>query len=185
MLAELKGRGQMRRVAAVLFHRKMGFRANGMGVWRVPEDRIDEVGPQMGSYRNVSHCYLRPTYADWPYNLFTMVHARSMEECEEILDAISEETGIEERTSLYSTKEYKKTRVPYFTAEMDEWGGRPGLARAGRPGPGALRGAGRYSAGRAGAGAAASIASRPSRPRGRAASSRSSAAARPSRPRLR
>lgn len=121
VLGELKGKGQMRRVAAVLFHRKMGFRANGMGVWKVPEDRIDEVGPQMGSYRNVSHCYLRPTYADWPYNLFTMVHARSMDECEEILDAISEETGIEERTSLYSTKEYKKTRVPYFTAEMDEW----------------------------------------------------------------
>lgn len=121
VLATLKERGQMRRIAAVLFHRKMGFRANGMGVWKVPPERVDEVGPAMGSFRSVSHCYLRPTYPDWPYNVFTMVHATTKAECEEVFDAISKATGVPERISLYSTKEYKKTRVPYFTKDMDAW----------------------------------------------------------------
>ena len=121
VLEELKGKGQLRRVAAVLFHRRMGFRANGMGVWKVPEDRVEEVGPIMGSFRSVSHCYLRPTYEDWPYNLFSMVHGKTKDDCEDILDAIAEETGIMDRTSLYSTKEFKKTRVPYFTQEMLDW----------------------------------------------------------------
>lgn len=121
VLEDLKGKGQLRRVAAVLFHRRMGFRANGMGVWQVPEDRVEEVGPIMGSFRSVSHCYLRPTYEDWPYNVFSMVHGKTRDECEEILDAIADETGIMDRTSLYSTKEFKKTRVPYFTQEMADW----------------------------------------------------------------
>lgn len=121
VLAELKRRGALRRVAAVLFHRKMGYSANAMGVWAIPEERTEEVGPVMASFRSVSHCYLRPTYEDWPYNVFSMVHGKSKDECEEILDTIAEEIGISERSSLYSTKEYKKTRVPYFTREMDQW----------------------------------------------------------------
>jgi DNA-binding Lrp family transcriptional regulator len=114
-------RKQMRRFSAVLNHRKAGFRFNGMGVWAVPDERTDEVGYQMAAFKAVSHCYLRPTYPDWPYTIFTMVHGRSMEECENILQAIEDETGITERTTLYSTKEYKKTRVSYFTPEMDVW----------------------------------------------------------------
>lgn len=121
VLEGLKKKGQLRRVAAVLYHRKMGFRANGMGVWKVPVDRVEEVGPIMGSFRNVSHCYLRPTYEDWPYNLFSMVHGKSREECEAILDEIAEASGIMDRTSLYSTKEFKKTRVPYFTDDLVAW----------------------------------------------------------------
>jgi siroheme decarboxylase len=69
----------------------------------------------------VSHCYQRPTYPDWPYSVFTMVHGHSDEECEELLSAIKEGTGITEYRSLYSTREYKKTRVRYFTPEMGEW----------------------------------------------------------------
>lgn len=114
-------RGQMRRFSAVLNHRKAGFRANGMGVWNVPEDQVAEMGLKMGSFRAVSHCYLRPTYPDWKYNIFTMVHGRDMEECESILQAIEDETGIKDRITLYSTKEYKKTRVSYFTPEIYEW----------------------------------------------------------------
>ncbi len=113
--------GQMRRFSAVLNHRKAGFRANGMGVWAVPEDQVMEIGQKMGSFRAVSHCYLRPTYPDWKYNIFTMVHGRDMEECEAILQAIEDETGITDRIVLYSTKEYKKTRVSYFTPEIYEW----------------------------------------------------------------
>lgn len=118
---DLLERKQMRRFAAVLYHRKAGFRFNGMGVWAVPEEKTDEVGMKMASFKAVSHCYLRPTYPDWPYSIFTMVHGRTKEECEDILQSIEDETGIRERDVLYSTKEYKKTRVTYFTPEMDVW----------------------------------------------------------------
>ena len=79
----------LRRVAAILFHRRAGFSANGMGVWKVPEDRVLEIGPRMAAFRGISHCYQRPTYADWPYQLFTMAHGRSKEECDAILDAVA------------------------------------------------------------------------------------------------
>ena len=81
----------LRRVAAILYHRRAGFSANGMGVWRVPEDKIAEVGARMAAVRGVSHCYQRPTYADWPYSVFTMAHGRSKEECDAILDGIADE----------------------------------------------------------------------------------------------
>ncbi len=118
---DLRRRKIMRRFSAVLYHRKAGFRANAMGVWKVPEERIEEVGNAFAHYQAVSHCYQRPTYDDWPYSVFSMVHGRSVEECENVLDAMAEETGITERESLYSTREYKKTRVRYFTPEMEAW----------------------------------------------------------------
>jgi DNA-binding Lrp family transcriptional regulator len=118
---DLQQRRIMRRFSAVLYHRKAGFRANAMGVWKVPEERVEEVGNVFAQYQAVSHCYQRPTYEDWPYALFSMVHGRSEEECESVLDAMAEETGLTERLSLYSTREYKKTRVRYFTPEMEAW----------------------------------------------------------------
>jgi DNA-binding Lrp family transcriptional regulator len=111
----------MRRFSAVLYHRKAGFRANAMGVWKVPEERIEEIGNMFAQYQAVSHCYQRPVYEDWPYALFSMVHGRSVEECESVLTAMSEESGLTDYASLYSTREYKKTRVRYFTPEMDAW----------------------------------------------------------------
>ena len=113
--------GVMRRFAAVLYHRKAGFKANAMGVWRVPEDRIEEIGFQMGSFAAVSHCYQRPTYPDWPYNVFSMVHGRTPEDCERILAAISEATGVTGYLSLYSAREFKKTRVLFYTDEYARW----------------------------------------------------------------
>src|SRR5919107_4620570 len=118
---DLQRRKIMRRFSAVLYHRKAGFRANAMGVWKVTEERVEEVGNVFAQYQAVSHCYQRPTYEDWPYALFSMVHGRSEEECEAVLDAMAEETGLTERLSLYSTREYKKTRVRYFTPEMEAW----------------------------------------------------------------
>src|ERR687885_327341 len=114
-------RGFLRRYAAILYHRKAGFKSNAMGVWNVPSERIGEVGLQMASFAAVSHCYQRPSYPDWPYTIFTMVHGNSDEQCEEILAAISQATGITNYRSLYSTREYKKTRLRYFTPEMAEW----------------------------------------------------------------
>jgi DNA-binding Lrp family transcriptional regulator len=118
---DLQRRKIMRRFSAVLYHRKAGFRANAMGVWRVPDERIEEVGDTFAHYQAVSHCYQRPTYEDWPYSVFSMVHGRTVEECENVLRAMSEESGIAEYASLYSTREYKKTRVRYFTPEMEAW----------------------------------------------------------------
>jgi DNA-binding Lrp family transcriptional regulator len=118
---DLQRRKIMRRFSAVLYHRKAGFRANAMGVWKVPPERIDEVGQMFAQYQAVSHCYQRPVYKDWPYALFSMVHGRTEEECESVLGTMSEESGITEYASLYSTREYKKTRVRYFTPEMEAW----------------------------------------------------------------
>jgi len=124
LLGHLEGmreRGALRRVAAILYHRRAGFSANGMGVWKVPEDRIDEIGPRMAAYRGISHCYRRPTYLDWPYSVFTMAHGRSKEECDAILERIAEDTGIEERAVLYSSTEFKKIRLLYFTDDHKRW----------------------------------------------------------------
>jgi DNA-binding Lrp family transcriptional regulator len=120
-LQGMRDRGLLRRVAAILFHRRAGFSANGMGVWKVPEDRIADFGPRMAAYRGISHCYERPTYADWPYSVFTMAHGRSKEECDAILDAIATETGITERATLYSSTEFKKVRLLYFTDDFRDW----------------------------------------------------------------
>jgi siroheme decarboxylase len=113
--------GQIRRYAAVLAHRNAGFVQNGMGVWRVPEERLDECGYAMAAFRGVSHCYQRPTYPDWTYNLFSMTHGRTKADCEAVLAAISDETGLDDYSVLYSTREYKKTRVSYFTPEESAW----------------------------------------------------------------
>jgi DNA-binding Lrp family transcriptional regulator len=117
----MQERGLLRRVAAILYHRRAGFSANGMGVWQVPEERIHEVGCRMAAVRGISHCYQRPTYPDWPYSVFTMAHGRSKEECDAVLDAIAAMTGIAGRATLYSSTEFKKIRLLYFTDEFKEW----------------------------------------------------------------
>ncbi len=126
LLERLRGmvdRKILRRVAAILYHRRAGFSANGMGVWKVPEAEIMETGARMASFRGVSHCYQRPTYEDWPYSVFTMAHGRSKEECDAVLDSIARECGIgpEDRATLYSSTEYKKIRLHYFTEDYARW----------------------------------------------------------------
>jgi DNA-binding Lrp family transcriptional regulator len=124
LLAHLKAmqeRRLLRRVAAILYHRRAGFSANGMGVWKVPDERIMELGPRMAAFRGISHCYQRPTYKDWPYSVFTMAHGRSKEECDAVLDSIADDTGIDERATLYSSTEFKKIRLLYFTEDYRAW----------------------------------------------------------------
>ncbi|MGQ0713862.1 MAG: siroheme decarboxylase subunit beta [Gemmatimonadaceae bacterium] len=113
--------GRMRRFSAVLRHQKAGFISNGMAVWKVTPERAEEVGRTMASFRAVSHCYRRPTYPHWPYSHFTMIHGRSEAEVEAVADSIAAETGVEERLVLYSLREFKKTRVPYFVPEHAAW----------------------------------------------------------------
>src|SRR5580698_5111322 len=120
-LAGMQERGILRRVAAILYHRRAGFSANGMGVWKVPDQQIFDIGCRMAAVRGISHCYQRPTYEDWPYSVFTMAHGRSKEECDAVLDTIAADTGIGERATLYSSTEFKKIRLLYFTDDHREW----------------------------------------------------------------
>ncbi len=106
--------GKLRRFAAVLRHQNAGFVSNAMGVWRVPPERVAEVGPVMASFAAVSHCYERPVYPDFPYNLYTMVHGRTRRECLETLEAIAARTGVSEHQYLWSSHEFKKERILYF-----------------------------------------------------------------------
>jgi siroheme decarboxylase len=128
--SRLRSQGYMRRMAAVLHHREAGFRANAMGVWAVPADRAEDVGTIMGSFAGVSHCYLRPTYPDWPYSIFTMVHGRDAADCQSAIDTLARATGVSEYALLYSTKEYKKVLLRYFTPELDDWEARARSAAA-------------------------------------------------------
>jgi DNA-binding Lrp family transcriptional regulator len=111
----------MRRFSAVLRHRAAGFSANAMGVWAVPAAQADAFGAVAASFEAVSHCYQRPSYPDWPYNLYTMVHAPTPEECEAVLAAISKATDVKDYSALYSTHEYKKVRVKYFAGDIEQW----------------------------------------------------------------
>jgi DNA-binding Lrp family transcriptional regulator len=120
-LDDLRCRGALRRIAGILRHRDAGFSANGMAVWNVPDERAREVGEAMAGYTAISHCYERPRYDDWPYNVFTMVHAHSAAECDAFVAQLAETYGIADHAVLYSTKEFKKIRAVYFTPDVAEW----------------------------------------------------------------
>ena len=110
-----KEKGWVRRYGATLKHQKAGFTANGMGVWSVPnEEEREKIGEIIASFQEVSHAYERPSFDDWPYHLFSMIHGESTEEVEEIARRISEKTGIKDYRMLYSTREFKKSSMRYF-----------------------------------------------------------------------
>lgn len=118
---DFRARGVLRRTAAILRHRRAGFGANGMGIWAVPEERWDEVGERMASFRSVSHCYRRPSGPGWPYTHFTMVHARTRDDVLATIDEIARATGVADRDVLFSTREFKKTRLRFFTEDDVRW----------------------------------------------------------------
>lgn len=109
--------GIIRRFGAVVKHRKLGFRANGMVVWVVPPERIQLVGNIMASFEEVSHCYQRSTFPGWPYTLFTMIHGRTKAEVEQVARRISQVTDVKNYCILYSSMEFKKTSMRYFLEE--------------------------------------------------------------------
>jgi siroheme decarboxylase len=113
--------GRLRRVAGIMNHRIAGFRANGMAVWKVPTERVEEVGTYFGNQQPITHSYLRPTYPDWPYNIFTMVHSKKVTNADDYIKELSQATGISEYAILYSYKEYKKVRLMYFKGDIEAW----------------------------------------------------------------
>ena len=119
---QMKRAGALRRVSAVFRHQKAGFTFNAMGVWAVPQQEVAQTGQRMAEFKAVSHCYLRPTYPEWPYTIFTMVHGRSKEEAFGKIQAIADEVaqGVD-YDILYSTKEYKKVRLEFYRPEFFEW----------------------------------------------------------------
>ena len=119
LLETLQGlcdRGVIRRFGATIRHQKSGFAANAMVAWIVDEDRVDEVGVKMASFRQVSHCYRRNPNEQWPYNLYTMIHAKDKDTCKETARKMSRETSVKDYKLLFSRRELKKTSMKYFTA---------------------------------------------------------------------
>ena len=111
---QLTNEKKIRKMGAVLRHREAGFVANALCAWFVPPDKLDEIANIMIKNPSVSHCYDRTTAPDWNYNLYTMIHAKSRSECENIISELSKETGINDYQILYSKKEWKKTSMKYF-----------------------------------------------------------------------
>ncbi len=114
LMRQWNGSGLMRRFAAVLNHRLVGFSANAMIVWNSPEDKIDEYGRILSSHPEVSHCYHRPSYPEWPYNLYVMVHGRTPEECERIAGKLGASIELNDYKIMISTREFKKIRLKLF-----------------------------------------------------------------------
>ncbi len=122
ILSELQEAGIMRRFASILNHRKAGFNANAMVVWDVDEgEKGEAIGANAAAFSAVSHCYLRPKYENWPYNLFTMVHGKTTEETNSIIEDMAKEIDSKSHMPLYSSREFKKVRIEYFTPAFSEW----------------------------------------------------------------
>ncbi len=123
LLAELQtlcDRGVIRRFGATLRHQQSGYRANAMAAWQVDESRIEEVGSTMASFAAVSHCYRRDPTDQWPYNLYTMIHAADRRSCRETARTMAEAVGIDRYTLLFSVRELKKTSMQYFPADDED-----------------------------------------------------------------
>lgn len=121
VLRSFKEKGIIRRFSAILYHRRVGFRANGMVVWKVSPERVEEVGRYLSSFKSVSHCYERTTNGIWSYNLFSMVHGKRRDEVVDFVNRVSEEIGVKSYKILFSKREFKKRRVELFSEAFYEW----------------------------------------------------------------
>jgi DNA-binding Lrp family transcriptional regulator len=114
VIQKLMAQGYIRRFGATIRHRITGFQANAMAAWAVPEAEVARVGALMAAVRQVTHCYERQVSGDWPYNVFTMIHGKTQEECEAIAQRMAAATGIHKYALLFSDAELKKTTMRYF-----------------------------------------------------------------------
>ncbi|OPY71260.1 MAG: hypothetical protein A4E63_01608 [Syntrophorhabdus sp. PtaU1.Bin050] len=107
-LKRLKAEGAVRRVAAVLYHRRASYTYNAMVVWRAGDGDVDRAGRIMSSFPQVSHCYERDRGGYWDYNLFSMIHGKNLQDCTDVVKAISDKTGIKDFQIFFSKREFKK-----------------------------------------------------------------------------
>lgn len=117
-IKSLKEQGIIQRLGTILNHYRSGYSVNAMVVWQVPSRLISKTGKIMSEFPAVSHCYQRKTWPNWPYNLYTMIHARSKSECAKIIRKISGKTGIKQYEALYTMKEYKKKSFDPSSLEL-------------------------------------------------------------------
>ncbi len=117
-LRQYKHNGQIRKMGAVLGHYTAGFSANVLCAWVVPLEHMDEIAKSMSANTAVSHCYDRTTTEEWPYNVYTMIHAKTREECDAVVDELAEKNKLTDKVMLYSVKEWKKTSMRYFEEEL-------------------------------------------------------------------
>jgi len=110
-LKTLLENGKIRRLAASIAHRKIGINSNAMTAWKVHGEKVDECGKIMAGFEEVTHCYERPTFPNWEYNVFTMIHGYTDEECENVIERIKQKTGLNDYVIMYSEKEFKKVGV--------------------------------------------------------------------------
>jgi DNA-binding Lrp family transcriptional regulator len=120
VLQGLSGRGVIRRFGATLRHQKSGYSANAMVAWNVPEEMVENVGEIFSAFAGVSHCYRRNPQPSWPYNLYTMIHAKTRDQCREMADKMAQQAGVADYTLLFSEKELKKTSMEYFPTDEDD-----------------------------------------------------------------
>ena len=113
IITSLKKRGYIRRFGAFLSHEMVGLRANCMCVWSVPEEKIEKIGKLCSQELGISHCYLRASKRNWPYNFYTMVHARTKSECQKTIKAISKKCKVDDYKMLFTLKKFKKTSPVY------------------------------------------------------------------------
>jgi siroheme decarboxylase len=113
-ITEMKNKKALRRIGAVLHHNSAGFNANAMVVWKVPEERIDEVTELMVTFPQISHCYERVTCCNWDYNIYTMIHCETNDNLMNIIKCLAEAVQIKEYEVLHSLKELKKCSMKYF-----------------------------------------------------------------------
>ncbi|MBI4295976.1 MAG: AsnC family transcriptional regulator [Chloroflexi bacterium] len=106
-------KGVMRRYSASLNHRKVGISANAMTCWAAPPDKVETAGRELASLREVSHCYERKTNPLWQYNLFAMIHSQTQAACRDVAARLSDRIGLDDCVLLFSTKEFKKSRIKY------------------------------------------------------------------------
>ncbi len=109
--------GTIRRFGAMVRHQKLGYKANSMTAWDVPDERAEEVGGILAASSEVSHCYQRPRADGWNYNLFAMIHAATADECQQVADGLAGQVGIDEYELLFSSREFKKISMRYFVEQ--------------------------------------------------------------------
>ncbi len=111
--------GLIRRIGVAVRPEKVGHFSNALVAWQVPEDRIEQVGEGMAELREISHCYERECPEGWNLNLFTMIHAKSSEELNGIIDDLKTKYELENYKIYKTEKELKKTSMRYFEGEED------------------------------------------------------------------
>jgi DNA-binding Lrp family transcriptional regulator len=113
--------GVIRRYVGTFYHRRLGVRANGMVVWRAPEESLHQAGAVLAQSKRVSHCYARNPVEGFPYNLYSMLHGPDEASVRQEASILSRRTSLTDFLVLFSREEFKKCRLRYFQPELDRW----------------------------------------------------------------